>query len=164
MKPITHAASASQPDPPTRRELRACLFWCARWLLCGDTFHRGAISVTIAEDAPSCGEHVTFRPRPGEEIYDARCDPRGDRSARLVPRLLSVLVSEEAYEMWRVIAGRGPISAKAVVASSPAERSKAYVLIADLAARGLILETAEGYEIADRELWEAVRSAKQAEG
>jgi hypothetical protein len=139
--------------PPSKRELRSALFWSARWLLGGAEFHRGPLLVAIEEE----GQTLILRPREGEELFDADNGPDGGGLTELAPQLLASLVSADGLAILRLVATRGPVASKVIVASAGIERCKCYVLLGDLRDRGLIADRGEGYEIADAAVWEAVR-------
>jgi hypothetical protein len=143
-------------DPPSRSELRATIFWCARWLLGGTTFLRGPIHVMIGESPEPYGgcEELMLRPKPGEEFYSAHRPPgTKDDDAVSMSKLLAAFVSEDGLRIWRCVAEKGPIAAKNVPMIVGVERSRCYVLLMDLKDRRLIADHGDGYVIADKELW-----------
>ena len=76
-----------------------------------------------------------------------------------VARLVAAFLSADARAVLEVVAARGPVLQKNVVAALAAtgpERSKCCHLLADLRARGLIAGGGDGYALADPELWAAV--------
>lgn len=62
----------------------------------------------------------------------------------LVP---SASLGTDARKIVDAIQQRGPIEAKNIPSASGVERSKCYVLIGDLAERGLIRDTPDGYVV-----------------
>jgi hypothetical protein len=64
------------------------------------------------------------------------------------------LVSPDGLKILRVLADKGASEVKAIATHSGVERSKVYVLVGDMAARGLIRDDGEGYVIADQKAWE----------
>lgn len=81
----------------------------------------------------------------------------------LLERVLAALLSPDGRRIMNLIAREQPAHAKGIVSGSCLERSKCYVLLADLVARGLIAEIRGGYVIADRELWEAARNSAESQ-
>lgn len=124
----------------------------------GGIFYRGPIRITISEgEGGEAGEQLTVRPKPDDELYTAESGPGGtDHAAGLASRLLAALVSEDGLRVWRYVAERGPVAAKVVPGACGVERSRCYVLLTDLRDRGLIADHGDGYELADKELWEAI--------
>ena len=144
-------------DSPSRRDLRARLFWIARWLFGGDEYHHGSLQVVIGEGAPHGGDKLVIRPKPGEEVYDAEDGPAGtDHMVAIAPKLLTAFLSADALAVMRYIAEKGGVAAKVIPSGARVERSKCYVLITDLRDRGLIRDAGNGYVISNVELWGAV--------
>ncbi|MBY0515130.1 MAG: helix-turn-helix domain-containing protein [Gemmataceae bacterium] len=103
------------------------------------------------------GEQLVIRSRPGDEVFDAEHGPgAAGAAAALAGKLLGLLLSDDGRRIMRVIADRGPATAKVVVGAAGVERSKCYSLLADLRERGLIRDDGDGYELADRDVWAAV--------
>ena len=140
-----------QPSQPLRRDLKATMFWCARWLLGGDHYYRGSLTVRAVRGRRG-GESLELRPEPGDEVYPADGGPLGDQT-ELTAKLLASFLSSEARVVMGVVADRGPMLAKSIVERSGIERSRAYLILGELKERGLITDGKDGYELADRELW-----------
>lgn len=83
-------------------------------------------------------------------------------SARAAPTAARAMLSPDALAVMAVVAERGPVAPKSVVAAAGVERSKCYVILTDLKDRGLILDRGDGYEVADRELWGEIRGLGEA--
>jgi hypothetical protein len=145
--------------PPGRSELRAVLFWCARWLLGGPDYHHGPVEVVVRDGGRAdVGAALLLRPRPGEEVYDANDGPpEHERLAHLAARLLAAFTSPDELRVLQVIAKRGPIAPKAVILASGVERTKCYVLLSELTARGLVRDAGDGYTLqVTADLWEVL--------
>lgn len=162
--PTPGPGAGTPTEAPYQRELRARLFWCARWILGGDSYHAGRLEVVVRDGTPGrATSAVVLRPRAGEEVYDARDGPgRAGALAELAPRLLAAMLSSDERRVVRLVAERGPIAPKAVVASAGVERSKCYVLLSELADRGIIADRGDGYELAEPEVWAALSPAPRA--
>lgn len=141
-------------ESPLRRELRARLFWSARWLLGGSYYHRGNVEVVVRDgDSRRAGVLLTLRPMPGDEVYDGDIGPeQGERMATLAVQLLAALLSADGLAIVRHIQKRQPVTAKAIVIGTGIDRTKLYTLLTDLRDRGLIRDTPDGYVIANKEL------------
>jgi hypothetical protein len=156
--PADRSATPREPECPCRRELRARLFWAARWLLGGNRFHAGPVEVSISDGrSDQSGQIIVFRPRHGDEIYDAGHGPDGlSVLAELAPRLMAALLSPDEFKILRTISDRGPLGAKQLIAATAIERSRCYVLLSELSQRGVLRESLDGYEVADVEVWVAI--------
>jgi hypothetical protein len=146
--------------PLDRPLLRAYLFWCARWLLGGSEYHRGAIRVVIDDGEPVPGETQILRPRESDELFDETNGPdRGAGLAALAPQLKSCFLSPDSRAILTFISTRQPVAAKVIAAGVGIERSKCYVLLTELRDRGLIRDQGDGYVIVAPDVWEAVRGS-----
>lgn len=150
------------PAPPSPRDLRSVVFWSARWLLGAGTYYRGPLQVTVSEGtSDQAGQTLTLRPKAGEEVYGPDGPGGSDPAAGLGPRLLAALVSPDGRRIMEVIADAGPVAAKTIQLRAGIERSRLYCLLTDLRDRGLIADHGDGYELADPELWEAVKETTE---
>ena len=116
-------------DQPEHRYLRAVLFWAARWLLGGSSYHRGPLRVVIDTGVPVPGERLIVRPQLVDELYDADNGPcNGEAMAALAPRLLAHFLSPDSRRIMAYIAERGPVASKVVVLGAGVEREKCYAI------------------------------------
>ena len=72
---------------------------------------------------------------------------------------LTRLLSLEGVRICQAVADRAPVAIKALIDATGIERSKLYILVADLTGRGMIADRGEGLVIADERGWEASRVA-----
>ena len=67
------------------------------------------------------------------------------------------VLSQDGRRICRAIADRQPIATKAIIDEAGVERTKLYMLVADLVDRGVLAETGDGLVIGDTGTWDAVR-------
>ncbi len=150
-------ASPGVTEFPSRRDLRARMFWIARWLFGGGEYHYGSIQVVIGESAPRGGDKLVIRPKPGEEVYAADDGLDGtDQMAAIAPKLLATYLTPDAQAVMQFIAAKGAAPAKVIPTGSRVDRTKCYAILCDLRERGLIRDAGEGYEIAAPDVWDVI--------
>ncbi|HYH64915.1 MAG TPA: hypothetical protein VD866_09500 [Urbifossiella sp.] len=60
----------------------------------------------------------------------------------------AAFLSPECERIVQVVFDRGPVAAKVISRVAKVDRTRCYVLLADLRARGLIRDDGDGYELA----------------
>jgi len=135
--------------PPARRDVKAALLWCARWLTPGGGFYRGPVRVCI-EFGGAERDEVTVRPKGDVTGLDAPPLVRpGPTAGPSQSELVRHFLSDKERTILKVLA-EAPSRAGEVeeAVAGQVKRTDFWTLWANLQVRGLIAEEDRGFELA----------------
>lgn len=136
-------ASGPAKKPPTRRNLKAMILWCSRWMLGDGEFYRGRVQVEIC----AAGEGETLKVVPTKEV-SGLAEPApvtmSSTNQQATPaELLAVLLSRDEMRILLEMLGEGGVKASSVQSMTKITESKFWTLWANLQQRGIVVD-AEG--------------------
>lgn len=136
---------------PPKRDLKATILWCSRWLLEEDGKPYRGKNLTVRVGAEGQGEAIEVKPVRGNDGVDVPVmvrlaeEPAGQEVS--APELLRVLFSADELSILRAMAGREASKASDVMERAKLEKSKFWVLWSNLQHRGVVgdVEQGEGF-------------------
>ena len=149
--------------PPSHRELKSALLWCARWLKPGGGFHDGRVMVRI--DFPADGETATVSPSGAVTGID--CPEGVHLGSRSGPRqadLIRFFLGAGEKTVLRAILDGGPCRTTELQerVRQHIDRSEFYLVKKNLLDRELIDEDKEGRVIIGKEWIAEMLSGERA--
>lgn len=134
-----------------------------------DSIQAVSPSEQFASAATAFARHAFGHPAVGASIrladgrrcrIDFNAEPVAVMCSQAATSAASSLLSTSGKKIVEAIAAGSPIEAKAIPAAVGIDRSKVYVLLGDMAERGIIRLTADGYVIADAAVLKCLREVE----